>query len=997
VTVASQTNGRLVLTDGTTEVDFLGPGNGWRLADPYWRPQISALKGGGVKRDSALADGQQLVFGVYSNAVETIPLALHGRSQVAAIETSRILLKLLRQAADYWKEPFEYKPVWIEAQPACPGALVGYARVVQGGLAELGNVFGQPFFAPQPEAAMEGLTLVLEREPFWTSVPPGERLGPLYNLLKNPDFELWTQRPGAVSGVEPDSWINAASPGAVGRNMRHSDHPNSGKHCLLVDIDSLAGAGEKGVYQVVEGIEDETEYTLILWARNDGIQYGSGRVWVRYGTQTLTVYASAARHDWKLYTGKFTTGRDDVVIVYCEIRGTGVGPIYSAAEGKVYFDSFMLLPGDWESLAEAGLLPYLTSSHVVNHCDQPRVGATEAGDINYLDVWDVPGDVDASVRLEMVNDTAAVTWNSPVEVIAACRVGERRTGDVFLLDNVSDPPGPNDTSASSSDYAPISVGTGWTTVLAKSVSGGAQVRANAGHYRVFARVRDMVASGPPTAKLRLTFWIGVSNVNLVVLDEVAVPVSREYCMVDLTPYGIVNWDTKFLPDESASIGYKIEAKRASGLANLDVDYALALPCDGGSLIADLDPPVSPDNSIVADRTSSASVQASAVRTGGTKIFWEDAKLAAISEVMALKSFQGKLFVGGYLTATAGQYHSRAWDGKVWGTLNHTYAITAFEEFTGKLYAGTNTGRVYSWTGSAWSLVYSLPSLQPVVAMRDYDGYLYVLERLGACYRYSGTGWVLAFNLPLIGSCLYAAGDYADLKVYNNRLFACQGECGPNVYVWNGITLALLGSVPGMTRSLALESYGGYLWVGGDGPSVGYYDGYSLKSDTFETDLSDSEEVYALQEYDGEIYAITAWSSSRMGKVYRRRKVEGLAEEDGLPIGADAWESVPKSRMCGDFAGRVLEVHDGILWAGSRGYPSYSEYAVLLAYSNIGVWNKVADYRGSLFWAPVRDSQGVRRHRYVFSWDRDNQVNVVDDKLLVGVSFVPHYLALRGDG
>lgn len=172
-----------VVTQDGKIVDLL---EDWELSDPYWRPQIAKYKGDGNYVDSAIADGSRLVSKHYANVIETIPLTAKGTNQAQAIRRIRELLQVGRQTADYWTESYEYDYGWLGVRPACNDCQTGYARIIKVNIPELNNPFGQPFFSYQAEAAMEDLTLIIEREPLWRGVRPGTLIGPLYNVIKNP-------------------------------------------------------------------------------------------------------------------------------------------------------------------------------------------------------------------------------------------------------------------------------------------------------------------------------------------------------------------------------------------------------------------------------------------------------------------------------------------------------------------------------------------------------------------------------------------------------------------------------------------------------------------------------------------------------------------------------------------------------------------------------------------------------------------------------------------
>jgi hypothetical protein len=204
---------QLIITDGTIEIDMLQ--GGWKLADPYWNPQIAQYKGGGTFVNAQLAEGRRMVHREYDNVIETIPLSLRGTNQAQAMRTANEALGLLRQAGDYWTEPYEYDPVWIEVKLPCDACLTGYSRLVKGTIPELTNPFGQPFFSIDSQAVMEGITLTFEREPFWQITKPGTIIGPLYNLIDNPDFEIWNS---GVVDSQPDSWTDVETTHITGQN-----------------------------------------------------------------------------------------------------------------------------------------------------------------------------------------------------------------------------------------------------------------------------------------------------------------------------------------------------------------------------------------------------------------------------------------------------------------------------------------------------------------------------------------------------------------------------------------------------------------------------------------------------------------------------------------------------------------------------------------------------------------------------------------------------------
>jgi len=627
----------LRFTDGSKIVDILAPGSGWKMSDPYWNPQIATYKRGGFKINPSIAEGQRLVHKEYDNVTETIPIEASGPDQNLTIATINELLSLSRQAADFWAESYEFDDVWMEVAPACEDALVGYARISQMRIPELTNPYGQPFFSSFNEAIMAGLSLVVEREPLWRAVPPGQIIGPLYNLLKNPDLELWNF---GITDAQPDSWNDLETIQITGQNSQQSIAPHSGNYALRVQVTGSTAIGRfKGCTQIVADTRDSTEYTVIAWVRSDGVSNGVGRILITYSSQ-LELYRSSTMHGWTLYTGKFTTGIGDIVAINCEILTTAAFTV-----GTVYFDSIMILEGDFEDYAKLGVLPYMSSSAIVNHWDVPGGNIVEAGDINYIDVWDMPGNVDALVRIEFLNNTSIVEFTNPAEVVAALRIGMRRAGDVFLFQNFQDPSGPTDTTASSDSR--INSGTlsttAWAGVSTFNIQTPTITRENQGRFRAFARVFDTRTSGLKTLFARLRYWVGVGGFSVKTLDAQTAPILNNWCIVDLTPNAGVNWDTKGNADVPSNFGFDVQMMRSANTDQAYLDYVLLLPTDGGCLIATISPPIQFGQALIVDAT------AQNTSVGGQWILseWQQvASSANMNNVEWMRNFGNALYLVG---------------------------------------------------------------------------------------------------------------------------------------------------------------------------------------------------------------------------------------------------------------------------------------------------------------------------------------------------------------
>lgn len=953
----------LRFTDGTKIVDILAPGSGWKMADPYWNPQIAQYKGGGSKVNPSIAPGQRLVSKEYDNVVETIPLVASGIDEEACIATINELLSLARQSADYWAESYEFDDVWMEAKPAGINSQIGYAQISQMRIPELINPYGQPFFSPFEEAVMEGLSLIVEREPLWRSVPPGTLIGPLYNLLRNPDFELWNN---GIIDSQPDSWSDLETIQITGDNSRQETAVHSGNYALKVHVGGSTLTGRfKGVAQTVSGIQPLTTYTIVAWVRSDGVSNGVGRILVTYSSQ-LELYRSSTRHGWTLYTGTFTTDDNDMVAVNIEILTTA-----AFTDGTFYIDSLMLLEGNWQQEAIAGVLPYLTSSHIVNHWDQDS-GVIEAGDINYVDVYDVPGNVDALVRLEVVNNTTPASLSNPGEVIAVLRAGMRRSGDVFNFQGFQDPSGPIDTTASSDNR--INSGTltttGWTTVSTFSIQTPSITIDNVGRYRLFVRVFDTRTGGVLTLQVRVRYWIGSGIVGIKTLEAVTVPILNNWCIVDLTPMAGINWDTKFNPNTPSQFGFEIQMRRTANTDQGRIDYALLLPTDGGILVCTIDPAIIQFDGIVADCTVSAPKVFGAHIIEQWHIISELGNVGAIAVDMAV--FQNVLFIksGAFLL----RYQNNA-------ITSFVVADSPVLVYNNRLWTFIlGNGRASDGTSFPGSIIFTFDALATIRDALDWQGYIFLSGSVAAgavIYRWNGSD-ATATTLVLRADIT----EFLTMVIYANNLYVVGEVAGANnIYRLdiNTGALTLVLSTASASNFLDFTVFDNKLWYTDRGASIYSYDGSTWTTHAPFPALSPN--YRGINTIDGVLFVTGRDTSVSPASILVIKSTDGVTFEVDFH---------PENTTALFFEGTGLIKYQGqliMVVSNADGSVNYL-YAKNLTANEY----QPGDYQLIPFASPPKT-----RHKFIFNWDRKVNINNIDDAALVGIGFIPRYLALRGRG
>ncbi|MHC4617952.1 MAG: hypothetical protein ACYTEQ_09385 [Planctomycetota bacterium] len=945
----------LQITDGTDAgtIDLLGVDSGWQLEDPYWNPQITQPKGGGVFADSAIADGRRLVFARKAHVVETIPLSVRGRSIDQAIATIRKLLRITQRIEDYWGQQYEYSDFWLEVRPKGLNTRTGYSRISIASIAELTNPFGQPFYSSERQAVMDGLVLIVEREPYWRGLPPGTIIGPLFNLLKNPDFEGWNT---GIADSQPDNWDNLESLWITGTNNQESTIPHSGSFALQVRVSgsTLTGAS-KGVTQVVSGVVAETTYTVVAWVRNAGVSNGVGRILVTFGDQ-FELYRDDSVHDWTLFVGKFDTGTITSVGFNCEILTTAAN-----TDGTVYFDSLMLLEGDWTTEAANQLLPYMTSSHVRNHWDQPGKKVASTGHINFVDAWNVPGDVDALIRLVVQNSTTPADSSDVVEVIKKLRIGQRRTQNVLNFQNFFDPDGVEDTTAAGDDRVTVAQVSGWAPILSQVISESANTADNQGRFRVLVRVWDTRATANMQARLR--YFVGVEGVSDKTLDAFDAPISGNWTMIDLTQVAAMIQDQKFASIPLNQVGFIVEAQRPAGNDEGRFDYVLTMPTDGGYLEMTINPPIQEGDSATIDNTGSQTISGTFSRTG-----WNQLVDLGGTEGFDFEIFHGKVF-------------ACQRDGQ--------------------------TGRVFRQDGIAWTQVLSVAN-SPFQSLKEFNGQLYAIPPEGASVRRSpdGVTWDTVFSLT--SGSLSALG----AVVFDGKLWMATGGTNaspPAVFHYDGTTLTTSITFPVAIAGLltGLTEYKGKLYTMGSGATpAGIYE-YNPDTDAW-TNVFDPSPLIARNsiEFQGRLHAFV---NTAPGTHYT---FDGEAWETLASVGSALGDLMPLAVFDGGLyvtrgaTGAVLVSSDGETFEDVYNPAGFLVEALvplsgilymmtvteIHALANEDLQFSVSDYKGTTFTAPPET-----RHRWVFSYDRDGDINAIDDQALIGIGYVPRYLSLRGDG
>jgi len=194
--------------------------------------------------------------------------------------------------------------------------------------------------------------------------------------------------------------------------------------------------------------------------------------------------------------------------------------------------------------------------------------------------------------------------------------------------------------------------------------------------------------------------------------------------------------------------------------------------------------------------------------------------------------------------------------------------------------------------SLWSLHYD--SLEIYIwAFQEFNGIFYAGSGVnGKIFQYSGGSWTTAYT---------ASDDNVRcFTLHDSELWAGCGPAG-KIYSFNGSSWTEEYDLPVSRTALAMESYGGDLYVGTDALRIYKYNGSTWTQDH----TIASGDITSLATYNGNLYA--GWNGNT--------PYGGLEEYNGTSW-STYWTPVSPSA---EYGINALAVHDGNLYAGTDGY------------------------------------------------------------------------------
>lgn len=875
---------RLCTTNGDRPIDLLNSTGICITNPPGWVPGISQLKGGGIRISSQSLDDEHLVAGGYGPVSEAFPASVVGNQASDRIQE---LMNRLWDAEQFWIDNWQRGAVYLMVQLTEDSGL-RYSRIKTG-------AFSLGTYAYGARAGFPNNTLVLEREPAWQPVPPGEMIGPFRNLVKNPSFERW-KRYGIADTFPSGWWIEEgesfpANPICEVEENQARDE----KYALKM---SFVGAGGQApnewyIWQRVRLIPDQ-DYTFKVWL-NLTMGGGAGEEFfirltnetgaVTYLSETYTV----SQYGWQYVT--FTMDRG----WYYQVLEIGFTAPATSVGSTAIVDHIILTEGTWDSASWPGGDDgfYLGSTVIYSYTDPAnydydRARAWPIDPTNYIDVLNVPGDMDADLRfaLEFQQMEQMDEYYSSGQYLAKATA-------IFMEKNAPwehllqyDVMGDETVSGVGRGQAKIALPVDTPKIIHTQQFNGDEVTKLINHmFRVFIK-----GYNNGDVWYWVSYWIGDPANEVVLsrkleLDTAATIQSELYA---ITPVEPVNWTRVSAEQFPASLGFTIYAMTAEEEEDwILLDAVFLIPADnGGAWCEEI---IATGQALTLDSTSLAKPVQKAYNITPAAQDYPNNRSGGGQPPSHAVEYRGKLYVFYNIGGTV----SDEWvfDGSIWDA-TMTYAagpVTDSTIFNNRLYMSTYDGDVYYYDHNTDTS--TLVIAYGAVVCRAIQAYANDLYTAYDQWIVSTIGAMPDKNTTANVSCL---------ALYKHQLWA--------------------GCVNGDTYYLdAWPPTGGNpTWK--DGPAVGDVNDMQEFHDRLYI-LCESGEVY---EWDGQ--AATLVRASDAARDDKARELEVYNDELFLLTGGTAQNTMSLWKMDND---------DSTIWTEVFGFDSedsYEDYAVMATYA-----------------------------------------------------------------
>ena len=545
------------LTDGTNTVD-LNDGTTFTtrnisMPTPRYRTAMSGA--GNLDRS-----GSYLLSQSYNNRTISLTVMVDGTSMDNLIANVNTVHDILRRATDFSQHGLGSQ-VYLNYQQDGATNAVRF-NVIQGTYDPLGTV---NFGALNVSDTLVDTVIGLVCEPFGTMAQES-----FTNYVASPSFE--------EGSTISSNWTQAHTATGTSANDA-TEYIFGAKNAKLTMTDSTSGGEWIGRYQDIASAADVT-WSLYFWGRLDAASNSVLKLVAQFLDSADNVLLE---EDWILdsthstdYSRLVLTSiksptNTDTLRVWFRLESSAVD-----ATGTAFVD------GWFANQATSFPTAWMSGRTVFNHLEAGTMaGADSQSETNYLDLYDVPGDIPSLMQIKVTeNEAHTKLWIGARHAdrladAAIWHEGNQFTGGDGLV-----------ASSGGSTYSngvfgrwDASAGAASTDAAAPTIASEVVASPSVGQYRVLARA---LQGGNDLYNLALGYTTGGVTVDPSVASDYADMQVTNFSLIDLGTLTISEPpDNMTVP--SITLRFAFYLTTTTNSDDLDLDYLFLLPVDFGGI------------------------------------------------------------------------------------------------------------------------------------------------------------------------------------------------------------------------------------------------------------------------------------------------------------------------------------------------------------------------------------------------------------------------------
>ena len=545
------------LTDGTNTVN-LNDGTTFTtrnisMPTPRYRTAMSGA--GNLDRS-----GSYLLSQSYNNRTISLTVMVDGTSMDNLIANVNTVHDILRRATDFSQHGLGSQ-VYLNYQQDGATNAVRF-NVIQGTYDPLGTV---NFGALNVSDTLVDTVIGLVCEPFGTMAQES-----FTNYVASPSFE--------EGSTISSNWTQAHTATGTSANDA-TEYIFGAKNAKLTMTDSTSGGEWIGRYQDIASAADVT-WSLYFWGRLDAASNSVLKLVAQFLDSADNVLLE---EDWILdsthstdYSRLVLTSiksptNTDTLRVWFRLESSAVD-----ATGTAFVD------GWFANQATSFPTAWMSGRTVFNHLEAGTMaGADSQSETNYLDLYDVPGDIPSLMQIKVTeNEAHTKLWIGARHADRLADAAIWHEGNQFTGgDGLASTADSGVSNAVVGRWDASSAGSASTNAASPTIGSEVVASPSVGQYRVLVRAKQ---GGNDLYNLALGYTTGGVTVDPSVASDYADMQVTNYSLIDLGTLTISEPpDNMTVPSITLRFAFYLTTTTTSD--DLDLDYLFLLPVDFGGI------------------------------------------------------------------------------------------------------------------------------------------------------------------------------------------------------------------------------------------------------------------------------------------------------------------------------------------------------------------------------------------------------------------------------